>query len=69
MLNNNNNNNNNNNINTNDDSTNNKYNLVLKDWTGSGSGRINAYLRNGTIPQFTTEKDLKSNIWCLHKAN
>ena len=25
-------------------------------------------MRNGTIPEFKTEKDLKSNIWCLHKA-
>ena len=68
MMNNNNNNNNNSNNNNNiNDSINNKYNLVLKNWTGSGSGRINAYLRNGII-QFTTEKELKSNIWCLHKA-
>ena len=58
--------NNNQNINNNDNNY--KYNLVLKEWTGTGSTRINGYLRNNIIPQFISEKDLKSNIWCLHKA-
>ena len=44
----------------------NKYNSILKEWTGLGSGRINNYLRNNKLS--LTEKELKSNIWCLHKA-
>ena len=45
---------------------NNNYNLVLQEWTGLGSGKINNYLRNNIIS--TSEKEIKSNIWCLHKA-
>ena len=44
----------------------NNFDLVLKEWTGLGAKRINNYLRNNI--KFIHESDLKSNIWCLHKA-
>ena len=47
---------------------NNKYDWILREYTGLGSSRINNYLRNNIIPPFSSEKDIKSNIWCLHKA-
>lgn len=44
----------------------NNFDLVLKEWTGLGAKRINDYLRFNikNLP----ESELKSNIWCLHKA-
>ena len=45
---------------------NDKYKLILKEWTGTGSLRINNYLRNKKLS--LTEKELQSNVWCLHKA-
>ena len=44
----------------------NNFDLVLKEWTGLGAKRINNYLRNNI--KIIHESDLKSNIWCLHKA-
>ena len=44
----------------------NKYDAILREWTGSGAHRINSYLRDNikNLP----ENILKSNVWCLHKA-
>ena len=44
----------------------NKFELVLKEWTGMASSRINNYLRNHIMA--LPEPILKSNVWCLHKA-
>ena len=43
-----------------------KFKLILKDWTQLGSQKINNYIRNNKLS--LSEKELKSNIWCLHKA-
>ena len=52
--------------NDNNNTTKNKYDSILREWTGIGSQRINDYLRKNT--QSVPVKDIKSNIWCLHKA-
>ena len=48
------------------DENNDKFKLILKDWTRLGSQKINNYIRNNQLS--LSEKELKSNIWCLHKA-
>ena len=48
------------------DINNDKFKLILKEWTGTGSLRINNYLRHKKLS--LTEKELQSNVWCLHKA-
>ena len=52
--------------NQNNQNVQNKYDLVLKEWTGSGALKINNYLRNNI--KALPEPILKSNVWCLHKA-
>ena len=42
------------------------FDLVLQEWTGYGAKKINDYLRNNI--QIIPEYELKSNVWCLHKA-
>jgi len=50
----------------NNNQNNDKFKQVLKEYTGIGSARINNYLRRNQLS--LPEKQLKSNIWCLHKA-
>ena len=48
---------------------NNNYNDVIKLYTGSDYIYINNYLREGKLtPGKYTEKEIKSWVWCLHKA-
>ena len=53
-------------LNNQSNNINDKYKLILKEWTGLASQRINNFLRANKLS--LPEKVLKSNIWCLHKA-
>ena len=50
----------------NNNNKNEKFKQILREYTGMGSQRINNYLRNKKLS--LPEKQLKSNIWCLHQA-